>query len=369
MDAKLTKRTDIDFLKRSIPGVFIYAFMWPMLSYGVDFYEQSPLVSHAFSASFIIVSVLRLLHALSTKHVYEKCPDTWRFIMYALAYAHSITLAGLFVVVLAVPEFHYIAMAVALIVVGILSGASASLSPKPVFTQIYIGSLAAPATVACFVIDDYQFLFPLFLATWIYFIFLGRRFYSEYQRAFNIEMSLKENQIKLERLSETDTLTGLFNRQYFDNALDIQWELANRTQKSISILFLDLDHFKNINDEYGHIVGDTVLCHAANLFSEIARRKTDMIARYGGEEFAIILPATEASDALALAEHIRSAVEKTPCRTSEGVIPLTVSIGVNTIIPNHGMNPVDFVDRVDQALYKAKDKGRNQVVHAVNSAS
>lgn len=367
MEARLLRRTDMDFLQRSIPGVFIYAFMWPMLAWGVDFTERAPIFSYTFSSLFIVTSILRLAHGIFTQPFYAANQKAWRATMYGLAYIHSITLASLFTLVLVIPEYRDLAMAVALIVVGILSGASASLSPKPVFTQLYIGSLALPATVVSLIIEEFRFLSPLFAATWIYFIFLGRRFYNEYQRAFHIEMRLKDNQIKLERLNETDTLTGIYNRQFFDNALDMQWDLASRAEKPLSILFLDLDHFKQINDNYGHLAGDQVLCHAAHLFSEIARRKTDMIARYGGEEFAIILPATDKDDAMDLAEQIRQAVENTPCRSEQGLIKITVSIGVNSVLPTPQGNPVEFLDLADQALYQAKNSGRNRIMFANES--
>ncbi|EAT12832.1 probable two-component response regulator [Oceanobacter sp. RED65] len=358
----------MDFLQRSIPGVLIYAFMWPMLAWGMEFNDRAPTFSYTFSTLFIVTSILRLAHGILTQPFYAANPNAWRMTMYVLAFIHSCTLALLFILVLIIPEYRDLAMAVALIVVGLLSGASASLSPKPIFTQFYIGSLAFPATLVSFLVEEFRFLSPLFAATWIYFIFLGRRFYNEYQRAFHIEMRLKENQVKLERLNETDTLTGIYNRQYFDNALDMQWDLASRSENSLSILFLDLDHFKKINDNFGHLAGDQVLCHAAHLFSEIARRKTDMIARYGGEEFAIILPATEKQDALDLAEQIRHAIENTPCRSDQGLIHLTVSIGVNSVVPSPQGSPVTFLDQADQALYQAKNNGRNQIMFAAAQA-
>ena len=181
-------------------------------------------------------------------------------------------------------------------------------------------------------------------------------------RAFHIERKLLENQIKLERLNQTDTLTGIYNRQYFDNALDLQWDLASRSQSSLAILFLDLDFFKKVNDVYGHLIGDKALCHAASIFQETAKRKSDMVARYGGEEFAIILASTKHEAAKELAENIRLQIQNTPLVYNESTIHLTVSIGVNCITPNNRNTCLEFLQKVDQALYEAKHRGRNRVV-------
>jgi diguanylate cyclase (GGDEF)-like protein len=214
--------------------------------------------------------------------------------------------------------------------------------------------------------ENYVYLTPLFSILWVYYILLARRFSIEYQRAFHIETTLKENQTKLEALTITDALTGINNRQYFDQALDVQWDLASRSQSNLSILFLDLDFFKKINDKYGHLIGDKALCHAANLFKETTKRKSDMIARYGGEEFAIILASTPHKDAINLAETIRRKLEETPLLLGERTIKMTVSIGVNTTIPSNIQNCIGFLDEADQALYEAKESGRNKIVSSIS---
>jgi diguanylate cyclase (GGDEF)-like protein len=226
--------------------------------------------------------------------------------------------------------------------------------------------LIAPVVLISVISDSFFYLAPLFLILWIYHIFLARRFSIEYQRAFHIETTLKENQKKLEALTITDALTGIYNRQYFDQALDVQWDLASRSQSNLSILFLDLDFFKKINDKFGHLIGDKALCHAANLFKETTKRKSDMIARYGGEEFAIILASTPHKDALNLAESIRKKLEETPLILGERSIEMSVSIGVNTTIPSNLQNCIGFLDEADQALYEAKNSGRNKVFSATD---
>ncbi len=351
----------MDFLSRSFPGLFVYATVWPLLAWGAGFFQLNSDLAIFFSGLFISISVIRVIHAMSTPYFYNRYTTVWRIILLGLAYLHALTLSGVQVHLIIIDQYHDMVILTALIVVGLVSGAASSLAPKLLFTQIYIASIVFPIAIACFFSEHYSYLAPLFFVMWIYYFLMCRRYFNEYNRAFHIERKLKENQTKLEHLNQTDTLTGIYNRQYFDNALDLQWDLASRSQSSLSILFLDLDFFKRVNDEYGHIIGDKALCHAANIMQETAKRKSDMIARYGGEEFAIILPSTQHKVALELAENIRKHLEETPLIHGELTIKLTVSIGINCVVPNNQKSCLSFLEQADQALYQAKSSGRNCV--------
>jgi len=365
---RLVKRTDIDFMRRSLPGITVYMCIWPLLSWPLNYHEAHPVFTHTFAAILVIVGILRLLAAYSTQFIYAKYPKLWRINILGLSLIHGASLAALLVTALSFSKYTDMVLPIALIQATIISGAVSSLSPKPRFTQLYLSFLTVPIIIASAFHPEYSYLSYLFAVLWIYYIFLANRFSQEYQRAFHIEVTLSDNQKKLETLTITDALTGLYNRQYFDRTLDSQWDLASRSQSSLSILFLDIDFFKKVNDKYGHLVGDKALCHAANILKEITQRKSDMIARYGGEEFAIILPSTEHKDALILAENIRKRLENIPLISDDISINMTVSIGVNTIIPNNKSSNMEFVDNVDKALYAAKHTGRNKVMSFFNVA-
>ncbi|GAA6134068.1 hypothetical protein NBRC116188_08570 [Oceaniserpentilla sp. 4NH20-0058] len=362
MDSYLIKRTDMDFLNRSFPGLFVYASVWPTLAWGSGYFQVNFMVAATFSALFIIISILRIIHVYSTPYFYQTSTSLWRALLLILAFSHALTLSSLQVYLVIENTHHDMIVLSAIILVGLLSGAVPSLAPKKWFTQIYVGVVLAPTIIACSFTSEYRFLAPLFIVMWIYYIYMCNRYHNEYARAFYIEMELKENQKKLERLNQTDTLTGIYNRQYFDNALDLQWNLAHRSQSYIAILFLDLDFFKKINDEYGHLIGDKALCHAATILKETAKRKTDMVARYGGEEFAIILPSTHHQTAKELAQTIRQKIEQTPLVHGSLTIHLTASVGVNCMLPNNQTSCMVFLDQADRALYEAKHSGRNRVV-------
>ncbi|HTX76345.1 MAG TPA: diguanylate cyclase [Terracidiphilus sp.] len=175
---------------------------------------------------------------------------------------------------------------------------------------------------------------------------------------------LKRANEELYRLSATDGLTGIANRRIFDKVLHREWARLPRSMEPLSVLMLDVDHFKMLNDSEGHQYGDACLVHVAATMYQITRREIDLVARYGGEEFAAILPATGAAEALALAERIRLAIAdlglanpRSPTRPS-----LTVSIGVGSASKGIPGDCDTFMAAIDRALYAAKRAGRNRVV-------
>lgn len=166
---------------------------------------------------------------------------------------------------------------------------------------------------------------------------------------------------ELARLAAVDALTGLANRRSLDLALKNEWARAQRSLQPLSLLMIDIDHFKSFNDRFGHPLGDQALRLVAQNIADCVGRPTDLAARYGGEEFAVILPGTDTAGASLLAEKIRASVEALPA-IAEHVASLTVSIGINTWSGNPGTRQEDWVGNADKALYQAKSSGRNRVV-------
>ncbi|HEX9050269.1 MAG TPA: sensor domain-containing diguanylate cyclase [Anaeromyxobacter sp.] len=165
-----------------------------------------------------------------------------------------------------------------------------------------------------------------------------------------------------ERLATTDGLTGLLNHRTFQGRLDEQLAHAERYGKRLSLLIGDIDHFKSVNDTYGHPVGDLVLKGVARTLAKEARA-TDLVARYGGEEFAVVMPETDAAGALVIAERIRERVAQLGLETDRGPLRVTMSLGVATF-PEDGAKKGALVERADACLYQAKRSGRNRTVAA-----
>jgi diguanylate cyclase (GGDEF)-like protein len=163
----------------------------------------------------------------------------------------------------------------------------------------------------------------------------------------------------LQDLARRDGLTGLFNRRAFDESLVGELQRASRSAQPVSLLLVDVDHFKQFNDRYGHLAGDACLKVVARAIGEAANRPTDMAARYGGEEFVVLLPSTDAAGALQVAERMRSAVA---LRSSACGQPVTISVGATTRLPGDAADSTSIIDIADHALYEAKEAGRDRVV-------
>ncbi len=176
------------------------------------------------------------------------------------------------------------------------------------------------------------------------------------------EDSLGKVNAELSALASTDALTGLPNRRQFDATLHKEWYRALRDATPLSLLMIDVDHFKPLNDRFGHQVGDAFLALIGRTIRDNVRRAGDMAARYGGEEFAVVLPGTAAAGALEIAEVIRRAIQNTDTNgIVEGGHPLSVSIGVGATVALAGGGSASLVHSADAALYQAKRNGRNRV--------
>ena len=173
--------------------------------------------------------------------------------------------------------------------------------------------------------------------------------------------TLAAKQVELERLAWHDGLTGLCNRTEFMRRANQELLRALRHQHPTSFLLLDLDHFKRVNDHYGHPTGDAVLCHVAHLLAQ-GVRSTDLVARLGGEEFIVLLPQTGLDAALQCAEKLRLAVQNQPLDTeADGPLSITVSLGVVEVPSDVGADMTAAYAAIDRALYRAKSAGRNCV--------
>jgi diguanylate cyclase (GGDEF)-like protein len=174
-------------------------------------------------------------------------------------------------------------------------------------------------------------------------------------------LELMEANRKLHELAITDGLTGLFNHRYFLRELETEFRKALRYGRSLALLLLDIDHFKDVNDRYGHPCGDLVLKNLAGLLNDCLR-SSDVAARCGGDEFAILLPETNKSKALEVADKLRRQLEKSPFAWNNDSFSITCSIGV-AAVPDRGIdNWYSLLENADRSLYRDKGEGRNHVL-------
>ncbi|KVP61635.1 sensor domain-containing diguanylate cyclase [Burkholderia ubonensis] len=176
-----------------------------------------------------------------------------------------------------------------------------------------------------------------------------------YQRLFEAHATLM-------RSSARDGLTGVYNRSHFNDHFHLLFLQARRQGEPLSLLMVDVDHFKAYNDAFGHVKGDACLIAVANALTGVVRRPADLVARYGGEEFAIVLPNTGARGARLVAEEAREAVLRLNLPTRGPAGRVSVSVGCATAAPDEPMMPDALIEAADAALYRAKDAGRNRIM-------
>ena len=173
---------------------------------------------------------------------------------------------------------------------------------------------------------------------------------------------LRQQISELSELVATDALTGLYNFRHFKTDLQAEMDRSKRTGIPTSLVMVDLDHFKKINDTLGHEVGNLALKHVANILRNEVRT-TDIVCRYGGEEFALIFPETHLHLAVKVADRIRETIAFTPVRHEGGEFHITASMGASVYMKTSNLSMNAFIDSVDKFLYEAKQSGRNCICH------
>lgn len=210
-----------------------------------------------------------------------------------------------------------------------------------------------------YMISVFGFVFLAFATTFS--ISILRRSETIEQVVLDRTKELNDANSKLERVSRTDQLTGVANRRAFDERFYEEWLRAAREKSPITLMFVDVDCFKQFNDSYGHLAGDAALKLVAGTIESSIKKPDDFVARYGGEEFAVVLPNTK--NAFDFSDSIRKRIEALhiPHKGSSVAEVLTISIGMTSVFPMEDVLPDEFLHCADKALYKAKESGRNRV--------
>lgn len=181
-----------------------------------------------------------------------------------------------------------------------------------------------------------------------------------------MKKKLEKSNRQLHAISMQDGLTGISNRRHFDETLEEELKTAGNTKSPLSLILIDIDHFKLYNDSYGHQQGDDCLISVAKAIAKECKNATDLAARYGGEEFVILLPETEEKNAFAVADRTRKAIEKLNIEHNDSSTAehVSISLGIGTMLADENLDAKALIERSDAALYKAKEDGRNQVIMA-----
>ncbi len=185
-----------------------------------------------------------------------------------------------------------------------------------------------------------------------------------HERTIELETTMKqlsEANTMLRNLSARDGLTGVYNRRAFDERFELEWKRAVRSKSKLALIMVDIDHFKTLNDRYGHQAGDECLKKVAEVIDHSFNRPGDFVARYGGEEFIIILPEVHKEGCTFCANRLLKNIESLAVKYNDEILNITASLGVSVESPDYNDSPHFFIEKADRALYHAKKQGRNRV--------
>ncbi|AUD60989.1 hypothetical protein AYJ58_16610 [Shewanella sp. Pdp11] len=363
-DALIEFNRDITW--RMFTGALIYVACWSciVIPYNVLLGNIIPWelmwVCFAFLASS---GVIRLSFVYDFYVKSKKDPHTNRLGLYVGLLANSATWSGVTAFIVYHPEFesmgHFI-----MVIFGILYAfISLSLCIDKVQLRIYLISYILPISIAYFAKQgsDNVYIACLLWASTVPVYRIAMMHHREYWSLFHQAYLLKNYSAKLAELARTDDLTGLMNQRSFNQIFEQEIQQAVESRQSYGLLLVDIDHFKMINDSYGHLTGDHCLSQIGLILNRLIEDNIK-VARYGGEEFVILLPNATEEKALALAETIRQNLSASVFRFTEREFTITVSVGVAVIYPQQRTDAQRLFQFADEAMYAAKAAGRNRVV-------
>lgn len=345
----------LDTTARISTGVFAYLIIWLIIVWGTGLYEiNAKLVWYFGGWLAVIGSMHALLKRLIPKLVVKHLKLTRRA-LYASVLANGLSWGTMTAASLHLPELEPIRSAMILVAVGICSAGSMAMAINAFLKLWFPIVLIFPITLGALtnINESNLLLASLAFVYAIYLMFSTHAVHRDYWRAVHI-------QAQFERASLTDALTQVANRMSFDHQYQREWRRATRNSNGLAVLMVDLDHFKQINDNYGHQAGDQVLRHVANVLQNTLLRAADSVARYGGEEFVILLPQADEEGATTVARRILASVSANSVKIDGREHRITCSIGCALALPHEQIQPEDLLKQADSALYQAKSSGRNQ---------
>jgi diguanylate cyclase (GGDEF)-like protein len=361
---KLSKRVVRDLQKRSISGVFFYILVPPVLFFTEGYITQHLTVSLVFLGVFTGICLFRLGHVHVSRKTLESGSHEKRdkivFVVSILLTALAWGMGAAFFLLYS--DYRTIQQLMLICTVGFSAGGVMSFMPVLYLAVAYNLFMLVPAIAAVFISGEVPSLGVAMILYSIYLVLISLRGNQEYWTALENESLLEEKTRELEIASRTDVLTGLYNRRYFVELFELEWGLSSRRKTPLTLLICDIDHFKKINDTYGHPAGDEYLKLISRFIQEVFQRETDVVARYGGEEFVVLLPDRDAEHTRELAQRLGEKIQSAELDFNGRKIQTTISQGVTSCIPAPGMDRDMLLTRADNAMYAAKNAGRNKIV-------
>lgn len=359
---RITRRVINDLRKRSTSGVFFYMLV-PYTVFFTDGYIKRHLdISLLFLGSFTAICLFRLLHT----HISDKFEEKFESLNNQIFIVSVVLTAlawgiGSAYFLMQVGEIQA-QMLMIICTTGFCSGGIVSFMPERRISILYNLLMLLPSVFILLMKGENIPLGIAMLFYSLYLILITLRGSDEYWNALENEYLLEEKTKELKRISRIDVLTGLYNRRHFDELFQMAWGLCARRETPITFMICDIDHFKKVNDSFGHLAGDEYLKLIGRCLQNVFQRETDVVARYGGEEFVIVLPDKDSDATRNLAERFVKNVADAVLDYNGAKIRTTISLGMACCIPKKSLSPDNLIFRADTALYNAKNAGRNRVL-------
>jgi diguanylate cyclase (GGDEF)-like protein len=359
---KVNQRVLSDLKKRSTFGIFFYIALAFVIVISDHYYARHPYYSTVFLLATLGICLFRLVHLPISKKMGNRFEALNKNIFYVSVITTALIWGVAFTWIMFQPDEHNNQMLMAVLVSGLCAGGVVAFIPNRRLSIYFNLSMLMPAAISMLIYRTNVYLTTLIVFFSVYLVIITFRGNKEYWDALENEYLLEVKSGELARLSNTDVLTGLYNRRYFSQTLELEWKRSDREKSILTVIIFDIDHFKHINDTFGHQAGDEYLIKTAAILDSVFKRDYDVVARYGGEEFVVLLPGIQAENARGLAEQVRRHIDSLVLDYQGEKIFTTISAGIMSCIPEHHASSDSIVLCADNALYQAKQTGRNKVI-------
>ncbi len=359
---KTNKRVVQDLKNRSTFGIFFYIILSFIFVFAAKLYETHLFFSVCFLLSILGICLFRLIHLIISPKMGERYETLNKNIFFASVIITALIWGAVFALTMLLNREYVPQMLMNVLICGLCAGGVVAFVPNMRLSILFNICMLMPAVIV--ILANWGNV-PLAIMIILFSIFMGLIAYrgnGEYWNALENEYLLEIKSLEMTRLSNTDVLTGLYNRRYFDNEFERELKRSVRSNSMLSVIMLDIDDFKRINDTFGHQVGDEYLKKTAKTLTSVFKRESDIVARYGGEEFIVLLPGINADHARQLAHDLQYKIKTMTIDHQGNKVGATISSGIICSVPDVNTTSDSIVSGADKALYMAKQEGRDKVV-------
>lgn len=363
---QMTDQALLDTNARVAGGFYIYFMLWLVITLASGLMQRFPIFVAVVAVWLGGLGLSRMLLGRHLPQLLQNHPHWAHRLLVSSALCNGLSWGLLTAAAVYLPELEPVRWAMLLVAVGLSSAGTYAMAINPLLKRWFPIVVILPISIATALTSTRgNWLLAGLTAVYSLYVMHSSRIVSrDYWKVLHAHKLLEQRSKELERASLTDTLTQVPNRLHFDRHYAMEWGRACRQGGSLAVMVVDLDHFKKINDGYGHAAGDLVLKQAAQAMREALMRPCDIVARYGGEEFAVLLPDTSPEGAAAVAERLRERVAELELEFDGRPLRATCSVGYAWSHPTQTDQPAALIKQADTALYEAKESGRNRTCSA-----